>query len=146
MRFVESVLAAYLDVLVIPATFGTKLRPLILCLFNGIVLSSVRKICLGSLGYITLASIAGIAQYVAIQMGGVSLEPYAWKHNVDDIIKALETVRDIRFFRLLFCKGHLVSHFSSGRFPQTCCRCRLSGLVLLDSKDNIEYFCINGGS
>lgn len=93
ISLVGSILTASPDTSVIPAPFGTELLPLIPGLFHGIVPVSCAEDLSQVVSNIHLVTVADIAQYVALQVGGASLEAGAGKHFADDIIKSLETIR-----------------------------------------------------
>lgn len=146
IRLVGSILTASPDTSVIPAPFGTEPLPLIPGLFHGIVPVSCAEDLSQVVSNIPLVTVADIAQYVALQVGGASLEAGAGKHLADDIIKSLETVRayepDSRDTSLVKVIEHLSP--AKGAFRRLVIDAEnLPGLVLLDGKEDIESFRIN---
>ena len=146
IRLVGSILTTSPDASVIPAPFGTEPLPLVPGLFHGIVPVSRTEDLSQVVSHITFATVADIAQYVALQVGGASLETGAGKHFADDDIKSLETVRayesDSRNTSLVKVIEHLSP--AKGAFRRLVVDAEnLSGLVLLDCKDYIESLSIN---
>lgn len=146
IRLVGSILTASPDTSVIPAPFSTELLPLIPGLFHGIVSVSCAEDLSQVVSNIPLVTVADIAQYVALQVGGASLEAGAGKYFADDIIKSLETIRTYEPYFRDTSLIKVIEHLSpaKGAFRWLVIDAEnLSGLVLLDGKDDIESFRIN---
>ena len=98
IRLIGSILAASPDASVIPAPFGTEPLPLVPGLFHGIVPVSCAEDLSQVVSHIPFVTVADIAQYVALQVGGASLETGAGKHFADDIIVSIRQTTGIKFY------------------------------------------------
>ena len=146
IRLVGSIPAASPDASVIPAPFGTEPLPLVPGLFHGIVPVSCAEDLSQVVSHIPFVSVANIAQYVALQVGGASLVTGAGKDFADDIIKFLETIRAYKSDSRDTSLVKVIEHLSLAKdaFRRLVVDAEnLPGLVLLDCKEDIESFRIN---